>query len=137
MGAQLTHQRTELTVLPGLAHTTTSSSSELLAGGLQEVVQRQRAGYEGPLLLEVVDVVEHLQAGCSVGEGGHGLGGVVGGRSVGLELIAHENTGEVEGHVVCHSSTRPTIDWALCELHQVTTTSLPPYTLSQDHCGGN
>ena len=116
----MTHQRTELSLarLP-------TAPPELLPGGLQEVVERQRAGDEGALLLEVVHVVQHLQAGGSVLEGWHGLGWEVGGRSVGLELSAHENPWEVEGHVVCHSSAWPTIDWALCELHQVTTTSLP------------
>ena len=66
----MTHQRTELS-LARLA--SPAARTELLAGGLEEVVERERASDEGSLLLEVVHVVQHLQAGGSVLEGGHGL----------------------------------------------------------------
>lgn len=61
-----------------------------------------------------------------MGEGGHGLG-VVRGRSVGLELSAHQDSRKVEGHSVANTltrlsdtSTRSPIDGTLRELHQVT-----------------
>ena len=66
VAAQLPHQRTKLRHA-GL-HTPRPPLWRLR--GLWEVIERQGAGYEGSLLLEVDDVFEHLDAGGAVCEDG-------------------------------------------------------------------